>query len=80
MYCDTATPLRPRPKPLMRPETQKSLQLSLHGAGVLETTTMGHIGIIGTILGFYGDNGKQNENYYIFGTFAKQSLYVDLTL
>ena len=23
------------------------------------------IGIIGTILGFYGDNGKKNGNYYI---------------
>ena len=22
-------------------------------------------GIIGTILGFYGDNGKENGNYYI---------------
>ena len=24
-----------------------------------------YIGIIGTILGFYGDNGKENGNYYI---------------
>ena len=24
-----------------------------------------NIGIIGTILGFYGDNGKENGNYYI---------------
>ena len=23
-----------------------------------------HVGIIGTILGFYGDNGKENGNYY----------------
>ena len=24
-----------------------------------------NIGVIGTILGFYGDNGKENGNYYI---------------
>ena len=24
-----------------------------------------NIGIIGTILGFYGDHGKENGNYYI---------------
>ena len=24
-----------------------------------------HIGIIGTLLGLYGDNGKENGNYYI---------------
>ena len=24
-----------------------------------------NIGIMGTILGFYGDNGKENGNYYI---------------
>ena len=24
-----------------------------------------NMGIIGTILGFYGDNGKENGNYYI---------------
>ena len=31
----------------------------------METTTMGYIGIIGYILGLYGDNGKENGNYYI---------------
>ena len=30
----------------------------------LETTIMGHIGIIGYILGIYRDNGKENGNYY----------------
>ena len=25
----------------------------------------GYIGIIGHILGFYGDNGKENGNYYM---------------
>ena len=29
----------------------------------METTIMGYIGIIGTILGLYWDNGK-NGNYY----------------
>ena len=30
----------------------------------METTIMGYIGIIGTILGLYWDNGKENGNYY----------------
>ena len=30
----------------------------------METTIMGYIGIIGYILGFYRDNGKENGNYY----------------
>ena len=29
-----------------------------------------NIGIIGTILGFYGDNGKENGNYYIGVTYT----------
>ena len=31
----------------------------------METTIMGYIGIIGTILGLYRDNGKENGNYRI---------------
>ena len=31
----------------------------------METTIMGYRGIMGTILGLYWDNGKENGNYYI---------------
>ena len=31
----------------------------------METAIMGYIGIIGTISGLYGDNGKENGNYYL---------------
>ena len=30
----------------------------------METTIMGYMGIIGTILGLYRDDGKENGNYY----------------
>ena len=30
----------------------------------METTMMGYVGIIGYILGLYGDNGKESGNYY----------------
>ena len=31
----------------------------------METTIMGYIGIRGPLLGLYGDNGKENGNYYL---------------
>ena len=31
---------------------------------IMETTFMGYIGIIGVILGLYGDNGKEHGNYH----------------
>ena len=30
----------------------------------METTIMGYIGIIGYILGYYWDNGRENGKYY----------------
>ena len=30
----------------------------------METTIMGYIGIIGSIMGYYWDTGKEHGNYY----------------
>ena len=40
----------------------------------METTIMGYIGIIGYILGFYRDNGKQNGNYYNILALSRDSI------
>ena len=40
----------------------------------METTIMGYIGIIWYILGLYGDNGKENGNYYI----KEKNMFQDL--
>ena len=43
----------------------------------METTIMGYMGIIGYILGFYRDNGKENGNYYN-GLYRDYRVYIGI--
>ena len=43
----------------------------------METTIMGYIGIIGYILGFYRDNGKEKGNYYN-GLYRDYRVYIGI--
>ena len=45
----------------------------------METTIMGYLGIVGYILGYYWDNGKENGNYYN-GLYRDYRVYVGVIL